>query len=199
MEGHLHKDQERIRYSRWDLSSTISQDDIAQHSAIASKFIKRLSSQKEASISIWITDNKSLTTDRIDVNVFDTIEIQMGEWTLIYDKWLLDKIYHARSEKLPNETGGILIGCHNMEEKRVYVVDTLLSPGDSIEYPTAYIRGIKDVRKNLDKIESRTAGLYLILASGILIQKAVVPSLAKMIKHYLNGLKSTWMMRIYRL
>lgn len=160
LEGHLHKDQERIRYSTScrDLSSTISQDDIAQHSAIASKFIKRLSSQKEASISIWITDNKSLTTDRIDVNVFDTIEIQMGEWTLIYDKWLLDKIYHARSEKLPNETGGILIGCHNMEEKRVYVVDTLLSPGDSIEYPTAYIRGIKDVRKNLDKIESRTAG-----------------------------------------
>lgn len=159
-EKHLHKEQEPIRYSTScrDLSSTISQDDIAHHSAIASKFIKRLNSKKNASICIWTSDDSCITTDRVDVKVFDTVEIAIGDWTVIYDKWLIEKIYSARSKKLPNETGGILIGCHNMEEKKVYAVDTILSPGDSIEYPTAYIRGIKDVRSNLDIIENRTAG-----------------------------------------
>lgn len=160
LEKHLHKEQESIRYSTScrDLSSTISQDNIAQHSAIISKFIKGLNKQKDASISIWISDSESITTRRIDIDVSDTVEMQRGNWTLIYDKWLINKIYQARSEKLPNETGGILIGCHNMEEKKIFVVDTILSPLDSIEYPNAYIRGIKDVRRNLDNIESKTAG-----------------------------------------
>ena len=55
----------------------------------------------------------------------------------------LDKVYAARIKKLPNETGGILVGTYDMQRKIVYVVDCLLAPPDSEEWPTGFIRGFQ--------------------------------------------------------
>ncbi|MFA6924730.1 MAG: ThiF family adenylyltransferase [Bacteroidales bacterium] len=161
LQNHLQRTEENIRYSTScrDISSKVTQDDIATFSAIASKFIKTLNQNTDATISIWISNNADLTIKRMNVEPYAIIEINMGNWTLVFDEWIINKIIEARKSKLPNETGGILIGNYDISQKRMYVVDTILAPEDSEEYPTAYIRGIKNVKNYLDDIDKKTLGL----------------------------------------
>lgn len=45
-----------------------------------------------------------------------------------------------------------------MQRKIVYVVDTILSPHDSQEWPTVYIRGCQGLKQKLDYVNNTTAG-----------------------------------------
>ena len=53
----------------------------------------------------------------------------------------LRRLADLRASKLPNETGGVLIGVYDLQRRSTYVVDTVPSPPDSGEWPTLYIRG----------------------------------------------------------
>jgi hypothetical protein len=62
-------------------------------------------------------------------------------WSIVLDGWLLEKLLRLRSERLPNETGGVLIGAFDTFHRVCSIVDVLSSPPDSKEWPTSYIRG----------------------------------------------------------
>ena len=83
---------------------------------------------------------------------------EMGEWTVFTDRWVINKLGAARTDKLPNETGGVLIGSYDMQRKIVYIVDTLLSPPDSQEWPTVYIRGYEGLKRELERVTRITDG-----------------------------------------
>jgi integrative and conjugative element protein (TIGR02256 family) len=68
----------------------------------------------------------------------------------------MDKVARDRSEKLPNETGGVLIGARDTKRRIVYVVESLPSPLDSTEWPTVYIRGKQGLRRRLEEIRQIT-------------------------------------------
>ena len=133
LESHLRRNPERIRYatSCRDVSSTIPQDFVALQSAICSRAIHQVTSNKEASLSIWCTDGDQINVQRHSFPVKNPISCKKGEWTLCTDEEVMDKVYKARAEKLPNETGGVLVGTYDMQRKIVYVVDCLPSPPDS--------------------------------------------------------------------
>ena len=82
----------------------------------------------------------------------------MGDWTLIMDDWILQLLAELRLAKLPNETGGVLMGAYDLPSKTVYVVDTIPSPPDSEEWPTLYIRGSEGLREKVSEITDMTAG-----------------------------------------
>src|SRR5438445_537531 len=86
------------------------------------------------------------------------IEISNAGWTLVTDQSVIDKVMRLRGEKLPKETGGILIGSFDMKRKIVYVADAEASPRGSREGPTQYIRGAEGMTARLDQIETATAG-----------------------------------------
>lgn len=154
-------DNSRIRYSTScrDISSRIGQDNLAILSGIATNHLKNDKDKSE--ISIW--DINDTEVKKHSSEVFSTHSKKVNDWIIITDDYLLDKIHNARLNKLPNETGGILIGYHDMESKMIYVVDTILSPKDSHEYPTAYYRGIEGIATELDRIYQVTDGnLYYI-------------------------------------
>ncbi len=81
-----------------------------------------------------------------------------GEWEVYIDQILVQLLTNARQKKLPNETGGILIGGYDFQQKRIYLIDSILSPKDSKETPTSYVRGIVGLREVLNRIESETGG-----------------------------------------
>lgn len=80
-----------------------------------------------------------------------------GDWQISVTHQLVEKIATARLSKLPKETGGILIGGFDFEHKKIYLTDTILSPKDSKEYPTAYVRGIDGVEEMLMAYSEKTA------------------------------------------
>ena len=160
LESHLQRNSERIRYatSCRDVSSTISQDFVALQSAICSRAIHQVTSNEEALLSIWCTDGDQINVQRHSFPVKNPISYKKGEWTLCTDEGVMDKVYKARAEKLPNETGGVLVGTYDMQRKIVYVVDCLLSPPDSEEWPTVYIRGCQGLKAQIEKIKQITDG-----------------------------------------
>ena len=68
----------------------------------------------------------------------------------------MEQLYSQRREKLPNETGGILIGSYDFSRNVCYIVDSIVSPPDSKEYPNAYIRGCKGLLEHISRIEECT-------------------------------------------
>ena len=158
LENHLHRKPERIRYaaSCRDVSSTIPQDFVALHAAVCSRAIQQLSSNGDAIISIWCTDEDHISVKRYAFSVRNSIKCKIGEWTLCTDEGFIDKIHEARAKKLPNETGGVLVGLYDMQRRIVYVVDCLPSPPDSMELPTLYIRGYQGLQSQIEKVQKIT-------------------------------------------
>ena len=158
LEGHLKRNDERIRYatSCRDVSSTIPQDFVALKAAICSRTIQQLTSNEQGFLSIWRTDEDQINVQRYSFPVRGSIRCKIGNWTLFTDEGFIDKVRDARARKLPNETGGVLVGSYDMQRKIVYVVDCLPSPPDSEEWPTHYIRGCRGLRLQIEKIRKVT-------------------------------------------
>lgn len=158
---HLSQHHTPVRYAQScrDVSSSIRQDIVALHAAIASRALHIVVACTDASVAIWQTDNTMLDVQRKKINVDQMIEQRFGDWTLCLDQWLLDKIWQLRGEKLPNETGGVLIGSFDMQRKIIYVVDTIPSPPDSTEWPTLYIRGYQGLTQRVKDFEDITQGM----------------------------------------
>jgi integrative and conjugative element protein (TIGR02256 family) len=78
---------------------------------------------------------------------------------LITDAALIQELQDARGTKLPNETGGVLLGSFDVSRRLLYVTTTTGSPPDSVEYPVHYIRGCEGLREEVRHAESRTGGM----------------------------------------
>lgn len=160
LRNHLRTDGKKIRYSHAcrDITSTISQDHVALNSAVMSQMIKRIVVSEDAVCSIWAINNDRLTLSRQDLQISEQLEFKINHWTVVTDKHFLEIVQKLRKDKLPNETGGVLIGSFDVSRKVVYVVDVVPSPPDSQEWPTSYIRGCKGLQDTVDQIKKTTLG-----------------------------------------
>lgn len=160
LEGHLSVEDEKIRYAQGcnDISSRIPQYLVAIHAGIGSKeIIDILSDHDDPKIKIWrITE--SLDVKKKEIKPSRYKEGSDNHWQLKASLELLNKIDEERKNKLPNETGGVLIGSIDHFRKIVYAVDSISSPSDSDEWPYAYIRGVEGLKKRLECIGEKTAG-----------------------------------------
>lgn len=84
--------------------------------------------------------------------------IRHGDWTIRIDDWLVAKLYKFRGDKLPKETGGILLGHFDTHARICSIVDTIPSPPDSTEWPTCYIRGVEGLAARVANAETLTLG-----------------------------------------
>ncbi len=157
---HLRRPAARVRYARScrDLSSSLPQELVALHAAIGARAFRATLAADSAGISIWRTNEEDLSVEHLKVAPSEVVECEAGEWTVVTDRSLLDKIANARLQKLPNETGGILVGAHDIERKILYVVDVIPSPPDSTEWPNLYIRGSEGLARRVEEIGQITDG-----------------------------------------
>lgn len=159
LHNHIRTEPGKIRYatSCRDISSRIPLDNVSLLSSICSAYLHQTIDNSEASINVWTLDPQNLTVNR---NAFEVLtNIDCGEyegWRIITDECLLKSVYNYRKQKLPNETGGILLGSYDMYRKIVYIIDTIPSPPDSKEWPSAYIRGNKGLQSKVQNIKDIT-------------------------------------------
>jgi hypothetical protein len=148
---HLRRPEGRIRYgtSCRDVSLRLPQELVALHAATATRQLRLIADTDTSAIRVWRTDRSSMDDAVVDITVSAVNRQALGEWTVLYDEGLLETIRGFRTERLPNETGGILLGAFDLERKLIYVVDTIPSPADSEERRTLYIRGSEGLRQQL--------------------------------------------------
>lgn len=158
--GHLEANPGRVRYARScrDVSFTLPTQVVSLLAGIGAHAMRLLTTTEQAAIKVWRCDTATCAVSTLDVPVYGVHRASIGGWTLILDDWLLQELSRLRSGKLPNETGGVLIGSYDLPNKIVYVIDTIHSPPDSEEWPTLYIRGSEGLRESVAAIGEMTVG-----------------------------------------
>lgn len=155
----LQSKDSRLRYgnSCRDISSEMAQDDTALWSAVASKSIKQLKETSSAALRIYTSDARDITT-LTEPTVSKPRVLRMFDWQVRMDEWLIQKLAKSRESRLPNETGGILIGAFDTASRVCSIVDALPSPPDSTEWPTSYIRGCEGLAARVQEVKTMTLG-----------------------------------------
>jgi hypothetical protein len=143
LDGHLGTVPGRLRYGRScrDITLEMPTHLVVMHAAIASQGVREAVEADTAVIRVWRCDPRTMQVILVDVPANGVYRQEIGGWTLLMDRALLGRLADLRGTKLPNETGGVLLGVYELSRRYVYVVDTIPSPPDSQEWPTLYIRG----------------------------------------------------------
>ena len=141
-----------------DVSVQIPQDLVALHASIGSRAVRDAVRSDCAQITTWRVDDgyevRSITIDPAQPSK----EI-VGGWTIHTDALLREKLFNLRKQRLPKETGGVLIGAYDMHRNNIYIVDAISSPPDSMELQTAYVRGTQGLSEEVQKVRVATAGM----------------------------------------
>lgn len=142
-----------------DISNVISNELIQLHGAILARQIRQKTIVHEAKINIWIhDDNNSCVTPAV-IPVYPSITNLCGIWSIKFDSGLQDKLFSLRTQNLPNETGGILLGYIDQKMKAIQLVDVLPAPADSIADTSGFVRGTNGLPEALDSCCRRTANI----------------------------------------
>ena len=157
-EQHLLPPESRLRYARScrDVTATLPNHLVTLHAAIAARALRLAIDADTASIRIWQADTETGAVRTHQCKVTPVRRGAFGDWTLVLDHHVIAQLTGLRLSKLPNETGGVLLGSYDLTRKIVYVVDTIPSPPDSKEWPTLYIRGSAGLLAQVEHVRHTT-------------------------------------------
>lgn len=150
----------RERYGRScrDVSSHLPHARVAALAGIGVQALQRVANEAEPTIRVWRFSEATLAVHAVNVRVHAVVEVQVGDWRVVTDEGLLADLAAQRAARLPNETGGVLLGHVDVWRRVVYVVDAIPSPPDSEEWPTLYIRGAAGLASAVEHANAATAG-----------------------------------------
>jgi integrative and conjugative element protein (TIGR02256 family) len=156
---HFRQEPGRIRYAQScrDLTSTVPQHLVAMYSGIAARALQQCLIQDEAVLRIWSSDD-ALNVRAHRIEQFPVLRVDIEGWQIQTDEAFVQKIARYRKNKLPKETGGVLVGGFNQQNRILYLVDVIPSPPDSEEWPRLYIRGRQGLEGAVNLVRERTDG-----------------------------------------
>lgn len=161
-EKHLTTETKRFRsgVSCRDISTVMSHARVLALSSLLADQIRLSSEKSDAQIRIWQEDSSTgcRTLTEVPVHKIKMNQNHTGsEFKVFWDEGIEAKVRALRQTALPNETGGILVGYHDMVRKCVFIVDALSAPPDSVGTPSSFERGTEGVLDSLELIRNRTA------------------------------------------
>lgn len=119
-------------------------------SAVAAEGVKTLLQNSSSTIRIWTISEKNEVTLK-EKAAAPVTHLNIGDWTVVYDDGLITKLGQMREERLPDETGGVLLGIIDVSRRSIHVVEALPQPSDSVGSPSGFERGVigltDDVRR----------------------------------------------------
>ena len=157
LQQHLFRRGQPIRYAHAcrDVSVRLPQDQVGLHAAIGARAICTAVADARGRIKIWRAQ-PDLTVVAHEIEAATYAEIVVGSWVVVVAHYLVKELGVQRQVRLPNETGGVLMGIFDTQHRRVYIVDHIPSPPDSQESPTAYVRGVEGVADEITRIAECT-------------------------------------------
>jgi integrative and conjugative element protein (TIGR02256 family) len=144
-----------------DVSLVMPYSTIVAHAATLSQQIQAL--PMEALIRIWQRDGARGGVAVHDVPIREPIRESFPGLTVVWDRGTLEKVRALRETAMPAETGGVLVGYHDLNEGLLYVVDALEAPPDSMGTPESFERGVKGLRTRVEQIGRHSVGQIVYL------------------------------------
>ncbi|MBU2621136.1 MAG: Mov34/MPN/PAD-1 family protein [Proteobacteria bacterium] len=158
---HLEGYKGRIRVGAGcrDVSTIISYETIQFHAAMLARQVRLLRDESAAHIRVWSGDFERGALAAYEIPVYESDCFKCGDWHVIVDTVLREKLCKLRMSYLPNETGGVILGYIDQKLRHIYVVDVLNAPADSDSDRTGFTRGVEGLKAALDEVARRTANI----------------------------------------
>lgn len=144
----------KVRYNRnscREITNRINQTDVALNASICTKALMSIIENGNSAISIWRSNKITFEVQKFSFKPTKWVRKDVGQWKIYIDNWLLEGMKGIRFSKLPNETGGILIGSIDFQRKIIYVCDSLFAPPDSKESMISFERGVEGLLDEYNK------------------------------------------------
>lgn len=139
------------------ITTLIPESRVMALSGLASSGLGEALDQDAGLVRIWSMQGKG----RVEVFDFTPEPVSTfsaGDWSVSVDFGLIDRIRSMRAEKLPNETGGVLLGVVDIPNKSIHLADALPAPADSVGTAAGFTRGTQGVQDALDYALDQTLG-----------------------------------------
>ena len=146
-----------------DLSGVLPQEVVQLHGSILARHIRLLSAHPEAQIRVWSMNDVTGALACEVVPVAAPQESILGEWRIVWDEDLTQKLKSIRAASLPNETGGVILGYVDQKRKTIHVVDVLEAPTDSVASRVGFQRGATGMREAIERAAELSANIVCYL------------------------------------
>jgi hypothetical protein len=154
---HLDVSQGDVRYSGScrSLTNRIPATRAALLSALAARGIADSLSSDDAKVMVWTlgTDGSVSVVQR---NGEPVTRAEIGAWHVNYDRGFLDQLSALRDERLPNETGGAIVGIADFSRNSLHLAHAFSQPEDSLGSPTRFERGVLGLAQSIDDVARRS-------------------------------------------
>jgi len=142
-----------------DISSVLSNELVQLHGAMLARHLRMLSGEDTAQIQVWSLDDDTGGLNVHRIPVAPPLTESCGEWRIVWDEGLRERLFELRAIHLPSETGGILLGHHDLKLRTLDLVDVLPAPDDSEADRTGFTGGTQGLRETLDECAHQTANI----------------------------------------
>ena len=142
-----------------DVSMVLSNEAVLLHAATLARQVRLLRDQTESCMRVWNSDPGTGAIVAQEIPVYETVRMIRAAWQVIWDIGIQEKLCATRKARLPNETGGVVLGYIDQKLKTIYVVDVLPAPPDSDADPTGFTRGVDGLEASLQEVARRTANI----------------------------------------
>jgi hypothetical protein len=129
---------EKFRYgnSCRDVSMPLPQYKLSIFSGIAAKEILEAFTDSGPRCAVFHLSPETCAVTPVAVEITGVREYKDKTWTFRIDQTVLNAMRRYREERLPRETGGVLVGNFDTYRRICSVVTAMPSPPDSEEWPT---------------------------------------------------------------
>lgn len=144
-----------VRYagSCRDASVLLAQDVVAVFAGIIARFVRERWDRTSPIASVWEWNEETLGLAHHELSVRPVRVLSDAGWEIRLSPHAEAQMRLFRRRRLPNETGGVLLGEVDNARRVVYVAAALPSPADSIEWPAVYVRGAKGLRERINEAQ----------------------------------------------
>lgn len=140
-----------------DVSLKLPFSSVMSHAATLCEQVMKFSKDSDPQIIVWQRDRVSGCVESISCDIAQEIVYEIGDYQVFFDQGLEEKLNVMRNQKLPVETGGILLGYHDLNLNSIFIVDALPAPIDSISTETEFQRGVLGTIEIVKNAREKTA------------------------------------------
>lgn len=141
-----------------DSSVALPQDMVQVFAGVVARFIRDRWEAVEPFIGVWEWSDQSYSLTPHLLPALPSRVMSDGGWQVLIAARAGAQLRMYRRRRLPNETGGVLLGDVNSRHRVVRIGLALPAPGDSVERPYMYIRGSEGLRERVNRLHALSGG-----------------------------------------
>jgi integrative and conjugative element protein (TIGR02256 family) len=142
-----------------DASIALPYSRVTAHASVLAEQIMRWSKDATARACVWEREEESGAVTARNIPIFAERTIQCGDFFASIDTGLEARLQSLRTQSLPNETGGVLLGYFDLNVNAIVIVDATSAPTDSVGTPSSFKRGTKELSDLISDASKKTAGI----------------------------------------